>query len=236
MNEKDFKSILAEICEEEISELNKFPPFKPSLRHRFAMKRIFAAFEKNTCQAAAVPAPSLEVQRTHKRPSARLAILFAIIVCAALFSPLLSGFVVIYTSESFRGVIYPDHTDIHATDTEGCLTTIEYEYYLPEVPEGFEIADKDVSKVWVFTDYKNKLSEQYIFFVQFTKDTFVAHCNTEYYDFEEIEINGHNGLCIDESNYSYIVWDNGDYILEIYGGLNKNAMMNLAKTAKILKN
>lgn len=46
MNESYLKGILAEICEEEIAELNKFPPFKPSLRHRLAMKRIFALYEK----------------------------------------------------------------------------------------------------------------------------------------------------------------------------------------------
>lgn len=46
MNENDFKAVLAEICDEEIFELNKFPPFKTSLRHKIAMRKIFADYEK----------------------------------------------------------------------------------------------------------------------------------------------------------------------------------------------
>lgn len=47
MNEKELKDILAEICEEEITELNKFPPFKTSLRHKLAMKQISFRSRKN---------------------------------------------------------------------------------------------------------------------------------------------------------------------------------------------
>lgn len=56
MNDSDLKDVLAEICEEEKAELNKFPPFKPSLRHRLAMKRIFCMFEKKSmCRQAILP-------------------------------------------------------------------------------------------------------------------------------------------------------------------------------------
>lgn len=52
MTKSAFNEILAEICKEEIKELNKPLPFKPSLRHKFAMKRIFSLFEKNKHTAA----------------------------------------------------------------------------------------------------------------------------------------------------------------------------------------
>lgn len=36
-------------------------------------------------------------------------------------------------------------------------------------------------------------------------------------------------------NYTNIVWDNGDYILELYGETSKNELYDLAKTAKVYK-
>lgn len=236
MNENDFKEILAEICDEEIFELNKFPPFKPSLRHRLAMKRIFARFEKNTRKAEAVPEPILTAQNTHKRLSTRLIIILAAVVCAAL----LTGAVIVYYSKSFYGTVFPDYTRLRAFDTENCLTTIEYKYYLSGLPEGFEPVEQIAISFNIDTIYKNELSEQTISFSQYTKNHFSPHYNTEYHDFEEIEINGHNGLCLDfsdnEHDHSLIVWDNEDYILEITGDLSKNDMIILAKSAEISKN
>lgn len=236
MNENDFKEILAEICDEEIAELNKIPPFKPSLRHRLAMKRIFAAFEKNLRKAETVPEPILTMQNTHKSLSTRLMIIIAAIVCAAL----LTGAVTVYFSKSFHGTVFPDNTQLFAVDTENCLTTIEYRYYLPKLPEGFELVEYSPTRTDVYSRYENELLGQDIRISQYTKDSFFPHYNTEYHDFEEIEINGHNGLCLDFSDSehysSLIVWDNEDYILEISGDISKNDAIILAKSTEIFKN
>lgn len=97
MNESDFKGILAEICAEEIAELNKFPPFKPSLRHRLAMKRIFALYKEKTHITVSDPPMILTTQSKHLHLSKRLIILFAVIICAAL----LTGFMLVYFSKNF---------------------------------------------------------------------------------------------------------------------------------------
>lgn len=55
-----------------------------------------------------------------------------------------------------------------------------------------------------------------------------------------MNINGNAGLCIDfgdnEFQHVVVVWDNGDYILELSGDLSKNQLIELAKTAKDSKN
>ena len=236
MSEDILKRILQEISDEEIAEYRKKPAFKPSLRHRIAMKRIFARFEKNTRQTESVSEPFLTAPNKHIRLSARLLIIIAVIVCAAL----LTGAVTVYISESFHGTVYPDNTQLFAVDMENCLTTIEYKYYLSKLPEGFEQVEQITTPFDVDTMYKNEFLEQTIRFSQYTKNHFSTHYNTEYHDFEEIEINGHNGLCLDfsddEHNDSLIVWDNEDYILEISGDLTKNDAINLAKSAEVLKN
>lgn len=113
MNESDFKGILAEICAEEVVELNKFPPFKPSLRHRLAMKRIFALYEKKTHITVSDPTMIPTSQSKHLRLSKRLIILFAVIICAAL----LTGFMYVYISKNFHGTVYNDNTQLFAVNT-----------------------------------------------------------------------------------------------------------------------
>lgn len=143
MNESCFKDILAEICEEEKAELNKFPPFKASLRHRLAMKRIFRMFEKKTHVTAIDPPKTLAPKSKHFRLSAKHIILFAAIIFLMLFT----GFVSIYSiyfSKNFYGTVYNDNTRLFDVNTENCPATIEYECYLPELPEGFEMVKHDV--------------------------------------------------------------------------------------------
>lgn len=236
MNESDFKDILAEICEEEIAELNKFPPFKPSLHYRLAMKRIFALYEKKTHMATSNPPMILTPQSKHWHLSKRLIILFAVIICAAL----LTGFMLVYFSKNFHGTVYNDNTQLFAVNTENCPTTIEYEYYLFDLPNGFEMVEHDSLSFDVYTLFENTSSGQVITLSQCTKKEFAPHYNTEYHDFEKVEINGHEGVCINLSDSDYfrsiVVWDNDDYILELVGDLPKDILLNLAKSAKVLEN
>lgn len=57
---------------------------------------------------------------------------------------------------------------------------------------------------------------------------------------EEVYINGCYGLFIDFSSggvvCSEVMWDNGDYILEIWGNMTKNELIDLAKSAKVFEN
>lgn len=235
MSENIFKDILAEICEEEIAELNKLPPFKPSLRHKYAMMLIFSSFEKMTRRAAAKPPRASSAHSRPSRVSTRLVILIAVILCAAL----LAGFILVYVSKSFSGPVNEDNTQLFAINTENCPETIEYEYYLPELPEGFEMMYHSLSSFDVYTNYKNELTGKTIMLYQSTKNIYERHFNTEGYEFEDIEINNHEGVFIDRFDSEYttfiIIWDNGDYILELIGNLPKNDLINLAKSAKILE-
>lgn len=231
MNDSYFKDVLAEICDEEIAELNASLCFKPSLRHRFAMKRIFALFEEKTHVTASDPSKALP-ENKHFRLNARLIILFAAIIFLMMFV----GFVIVYFSKDFYGTVYSDNTHLFAADKGNCPATIEYEYYLSELPEGFEMVENISTCTDVYTRYEKKFSCQGITLTQYTKNEFKPHYNTEHHDFEEIDINGHSGLCLDFSDGSILIWDNVDYILELNGNLPKNELMFLAENTKILKN
>lgn len=224
MNENILMEALASICDEEIAELDKMLSFKPSLHHRIAMKRIFRRFERNTRKKAP------EFHGGNMNFKTRLIIIVAAIICAVLAV----GFTVIYFSKAFHGTIYADNTRIYAVNTDNCPTTIEYTYYLPDLPKGFEMVEQDSTVIDVYTKYKNNLTGQNITLFQHTKNDFAGHFNTEHNDFEEIEINGNDGLYLPDSTGGLIIWDNGDYILNVSGNLTKNELLDLVKSAKVL--
>ena len=171
MNESDFKDILAEICEEEIAELNEFPPFKPSLRHRLAMKHMFALFEKNSLSISNASQEVTALKGSHLSLRKRLIIIFVLIICAAL----LTGFIYGYVFGNFRGTVYNDNTQLFVINTENCPETIEYEYYLPILPNGFEMVEHDSLSFSVYTKYRNSISGQEIVLSQCTKKMFDPH-------------------------------------------------------------
>ena len=232
MNENILIDILAEVCDEEIAELNKFPLFKPSLRHRYAMMCIFSSFEKRLSQTNGKQPRASFAHRRPSRLSTRLVILIAVIICAAL----LTGAILVFISNNFHGTVNEDNTRLFAINTKNCPTTIEYEYYLPDLPEGFELVEHDSLSYKVYYLFENELSGQTIMLSQYTKEKYSRHYNTEDYNFEEIEINNHKGIYIyfSESFRSIVIWDSKDYILELDGNLPKNEIIDLAKTAKIL--
>ena len=90
--------------------------------------------------------------------------------------------------KTFMERLYNDNTQLFAVNTEDCPTTIEYEYYLSNLPDEFEMVEHDSLSFYVYTLYENTSSGQVITFSQYTKEKFTPHYNTEHNNFEEIEI------------------------------------------------
>ena len=95
----------------------------------------------------------------------------------------------------------------------------------------------DLSPIHSHTFYVNKQTNQSTTLRQWVKSDFERNYNTENHLLEDIIINGCSGLCVDLSNdkhnRSLVVWDNGDYIIEILGDLVKEDIMSLSKINKI---
>ncbi len=228
--------VLTEYYEEEFLEYPDAPEHKISLKHRRTMKKIFKLYEKNTdCLR---PEPSPKPVSTHK---VRLTPRNAFILAMIIFLGVLTGCTAVYfVSQDFRGDIYSEYTKIFPLNTENCPTVIEEKYYLSELPEGYEIANTDSSPFFEYVYYENKQTNLYISLTQWVKSEFCTYnLNTENHKVEEVDINGHNGLFIDftmeEHIHSLLLWDNGDYILELSTDLYKNETINLAKSAKVLE-
>lgn len=214
MSESIFTSIIEEMAEHELASYTDMPKFKTSKKHNRAMRRIFKRYERNT--RGLRPGAEIKTRTVRKR-----IIVALVVIILAVFT----GFTAAYfISGGFRGEVHNDNTELFPIDTENCPTVIEAKYYLPELPEGFEILETDSTPFYEYIAYENNQTGQIITFTQETKTDFnPMHLNTEKAELVEVEIKGHPGIFLDFSNdeqfSTLVIWDNGDYILEISADL-----------------
>lgn len=234
MSESILKSILEESAMLELKQYDNVPDIKFSFKHSFAMKRIFKLYEKNTvaihCEAVSKPM---------KRRLTRKTVLTA---AAIVFLAVLTGCTASYfISQDFHGIVHSDNTELFVINADNCPSTIENKYYLPKLPEEFTLLQAESTQWEVYTSYIHLSSGKTITFQQDVKtDCPHIHFNTEKCDFQEVDINGHCGLLLDYSSIGYVdcgvIWDNGDYVLMLWGNLDKKTLLDLAETAKIYEN
>lgn len=238
MSEEIFKSILKQAVMSEYADLDSTPEHKFSLKHRLAMKRIFARYERNVRKPRekavehTAPGETNEHSRSHLSIKQRLAIALIIILLLALMG---CG-VAMFISKDFHGRIYKDNTHLFPVNLENAPLSIEYTYALNYVPDEFELIDTQSSPMMNYTLYGNASTRQTIVFSQYVKSHYNPHINTEHHTFEEININGTTGLFVNLSRNNIgtlLIWDNGDYIIELLANLDKEGTMDLAKIHKI---
>lgn len=224
MNEIQFNQILEQVCMEEYSASDEVPVHHFSLRHRRNMKHILAL-------PYSVPKQSKKLKLSRRTVLILIAAIFLAVVAV-------TGAVRIYFYSSFSMKEHSDNTQLLGGNAPGVPEVIEQVYCLSELPEGYKEIERvsDIISVWTIYQYGDDANKT-IMLTQTVKKEFDRHYNTEGYPFEEVEINGYKGLFIDWSNDDGIsceaVWDNGEYIITVEGNLPKNALLDLAKSAKV---
>lgn len=222
MGELTLKDILEEMCLEEANEFANMENVTHqhfSLRHRRRMRKILSTNRTGRRSLRNLP------------PSKRIAAVILIILLASL--TFAAGAIAI---SGFIRKEHRDNTQLFPADIGNCPVRIEHEYYLSEIPEGYELYEKDISPFDVYIQYINPTNQDTLIFTQDVKEEYEQHFDNEKANFEEIDINDHYGLYINLGNKDreegIIVWDNGDYIMEVKGFLAKNELINLAKSTK----
>lgn len=198
-----------------------------SIKHKISMRKIFRKFADNAYnnssnnQTVYVPSKPISIRK-------RLIIAAIIIIGMAV----LTGFVIMFFADGFKGKVYHDNTHLFAVNTEGCPTTIEKEYELSVLPEGYILSKTSsgfdyVVKTYSCTDKNN------LYFIQYVKSKYNSHVNSENVSLYNIEIAGCSAVLeehtVQDITDSVVVWDNHDYILELSGSFNKNEIIELAE-------
>lgn len=239
MSDNILEEIVAESYRHEFEQFDNSPEHVFSLKHRFAMKRIFSRYARNVEKNKHSNNKLIyEVRDNNRRLSIKQRLIVAVLI--VFLMTMLVGWVIVYVSQNFSGTVHQNYTQLTAVNTDNCPQTIEYKYYLSEIPEDFVVIETTSSPFVEHTVYYNSSTNQTIDIMQSVKTSFRPNYNTEHNDLEEIEINGHDGLYIDFSDSehysSLLVWDNDDYIIEIGGDLPKSSIINLAKSTEVLLN
>lgn len=226
MNEFTVEEAIAEAHKLETESFDGKPRHKFSLRHRINMNRIIALYEKNTCR--------LE-KRAYKFSFKRTVILICVVILTALFAA-----AAVMVIGEFKAVPHTDNTELFVIDPAGAPTDIgENLYRITDLPDGYAIEDETLSIRNYAVIYANAAGGKSFMFRQFTKEAFDVHYDSENVYFEEAEVNGHSALYMEFNKNGYssylLLWDNGDYVLEISGNLPKDELFALAESAEIIK-
>lgn len=218
------------------SETAEAPLPKFSLKHRMRMNKIFKQYAKNKEQLlknGCTAGCSAELVH-HKPLSIRKRILIASVIILIL--AFMTGFVILFISNGFKGTVHYDNTQLFAVNVHDCPSVIEEEYTLSAVPDGYELYEITRSGANSFTVYKNS-ADQELVFTQTAKPEFSLHINTEGYEFQETDVNGCSAVC---AEYKYeartealVIWENQNYILSLEGNFTKNELVDLAKSNEI---
>lgn len=164
MNENIFRQLLGEMLESDFAEFDNSPEWKPSLKHRLAMNRIFVRYERNVRKPKekdvkhTEPSKPIEHRRSHLSIIQRLAIALFLIFLLTLTGCVVAAFI----SKDFHDKVYNDNTHLFPVNLENAPLNIEYIYTLSSVPDGFEQVETGLSQIDVFTLYKNDITNQTI--------------------------------------------------------------------------
>lgn len=133
----------------------------------------------------------------------------------------------------FLTEVFSTHTVVKSSETDGSPTDFRDVYEPTELPDQFELIQKNDSFVdipYLFLVYKK--DDRYIVFQQWLKSEYDTDINTEQNYADPIEINGFEGFILNMDEDRLITWDNGDYILEITSNIGKDALIPVAESVQ----
>lgn len=128
---------------------------------------------------------------------------------------------------------FSDHTVVtteSGTDSS-YPETIEEEYYITELPEGFNQTQSGSTSTSLSAYYKDDYGN-FILFTQITKSSYETFYDNHIYD-SKITFNNQEYLIIESDNNMTLIWDNNHYILEISSNLDKEVLLDLCNSTKV---
>lgn len=168
-----------------------------------------------------------------KNPGNRKVFRRTLILVAVL--ALIMGLVVI-SSEGVREKMFnyfftekPGHTEVRPLENdekEGELPRFELGY----VPEGYEkINEEDILTIGYAIDYEND-QKQYINFMVTKSDAYSSSIDSDTLKRKGITINAYQAYLFYDDKTSAIIWQIGDYVLELFTESSVNEAVKMAES------
>lgn len=152
-------------------------------------------------------------QNNHMQLSTRRTVskslLAAIVAILVLFAGLMSVTATREPIIEFVKKILPQYNDISLSkDSVPPVNTIETEYTLADLPEGFMLDTYQKDEFHVFTIWKNDAGEQLVFAQDLLDSTFTIDNEGNY---QELQINGYEAYLNVYAQGSILIWTDGVY-------------------------
>ena len=219
MNEELFLSILSEAFEREYAELTTGGEHSFSLRHRIRMNKVFRCYEKSIA-----PDTTLNIRPTLRR---RLIVAFVVVFTAIILTVTVVALVI----NGFKVTEKSDHTEFLAIGSENAPTTIVEIYEPSWIPDGFELTLYECGRQVTRSKYTHPNGDYY-FYNQYTISSVQGFADSERYTLEHILINEYNGIFWSDEQHKYIYWNDGNYIINVFGNIPKDMLIEIAKSTK----
>ena len=134
--------------------------------------------------------------------------------------------------------IFSDHSHVVANTEpevgESSLTItypekIESKYEITYDLSDYEKTVYSDDEISTIIEYVN--GDAIIDYTQYVVSQYDAFLNTENAEIEHIDINGHDAMMfIDNNGYYSIIWNNGEYIIQLHTNLDKSKTVDIAKS------
>lgn len=212
--------------------------FDADTKHRFShsykrqRRKAILSAEKTRRGVTMPPAEGISIPKMTGIPLKKritiisIAIMMAVGVSAGAGASLAVGF-----KKTEETVI--DFT-LMVADPQNSPQSIENLYYLSEIPEGYYLKEFDnelqSSKRYYYVRDDN---DDFIDFTQIIRKVGISFDNEHILSSEEVMVGDKYGVFMTWERTTTLLWDNGDYILEIFSRLPKEKAIKLAESAKI---
>lgn len=119
---------------------------------------------------------------------------------------------------------------VESSTDEDYPDTIEEEYYISALPDGFEETSNSRSETNNYMVYSKE--EDYIIFSQFTKSEFKLYFDDEYPEYS-IDPEGEKYFIIKTDYDKIYIWNNERYAFYVQSNLDKDTILNLCNSIKV---
>lgn len=191
----------------------------------------------DTLEDDSLPNPPFFAQQPRKKTGTRRAFRRTLILVAVLV--LIMGLVII-SSEGVKEKMFnyflddkEGHTDLTYLDGDSKTGEIP-EFELGYVPEGYELVDQSSDIFGRETVFAND-EERYIRFTVSRSEDYNMSIDNDTFKRKEITINGYQALLFYDKYNGVVVWQVGDYTLDLFTGLSKKEVIEVARNVALKK-
>lgn len=226
MGHSIIEKALSEVYQSEMSEIESVPDHKFSLRFRRNMKKELQSPE--TLKKHASGKSSAGVFRTKK--------MFRIALIAALIMAFLTACAstVRYVYERFVREEHATYSMMRAIEDENAPTEILEKYDIGYDMSGYERTVLEDDETGRTIEYDK--GDVFVVFGQDVKCNYTnVRLNTENATVIESYVKDDQAICLKREDGYGITWDNGSYILTVWGNLPEEEMMAIANSVCIKK-